>query len=516
MGATERTVRHLRLRAGSEASVRRAAVKLEDALRCASLPDAGARVLLVRRLDLGRIAAGASSQTLSLLIEQRVAALGGAWVHGAYAAAESAGYVYFRDPLEAQCELALRLAEGKPSTAWYWPLAVPGFAPVEGAGSNLRHIALAIAASPQAPAALPGWVARLAAAGLAPALAAAIGEPEAAQLLRAARVSTDARRVRRRLSAQRPAFPGARPGEPSDPPLPDAVEPAFAALPAWLQALAIAGGYVPRLTMPRARSAHREPDTRRLGAAEPVPAKADPVRIAHAQSAPSPQERERGGVARRPDRSAEQALALRRGDSVAPAPPQAEAGGGDAFDASRDVAIAAAPPRQLIGWPYLDAAPTSAGGLLFLLAVLQRLGYADWVASLPDEAGAQIVRRMLALVLRRMQVPPDDPAWSLACVEDLAAPEPALVEKPGIRCESFARAWLKICRRWLRRVAGTGVASLVGRAATLSLSTTHVDVMFALDDADLRVRRAGLDVDLGWLPWFGRVVSFHYCRKGLA
>ena len=71
MSATERTVRHLRLRAESEASVRRAALKLEDALRCASLPDAGARVLLVRRLDLGVFAAGASPQTLSLLLEQR-------------------------------------------------------------------------------------------------------------------------------------------------------------------------------------------------------------------------------------------------------------------------------------------------------------------------------------------------------------------------------------------------------------------------------------------------------------
>jgi hypothetical protein len=28
----------------------------------------------------------------------------------------------------------------------------------------------------------------------------------------------------------------------------------------------------------------------------------------------------------------------------------------------------------------------------------------------------------------------------------------------------------------------------------------------------LAVRRAGLDLDPGWVPWFGRVVGFHYGR----
>jgi len=28
------------------------------------------------------------------------------------------------------------------------------------------------------------------------------------------------------------------------------------------------------------------------------------------------------------------------------------------------------------------------------------------------------------------------------------------------------------------------------------------------------VRRLGLDLDPGWLPWFGRVVRFHYLPRG--
>ena len=69
---------------------------------------------------------------------------------------------------------------------------------------------------------------------------------------------------------------------------------------------------------------------------------------------------------------------------------------------------------------------------------------------------------------------------------------------------------LSRCRRWLRRTPRIGLASLVCRPGRLAWSPTHVDVCFHLASADLRVRRHGLDIDPGWLPWFGRVVAFHY------
>ena len=73
-----------------------------------------------------------------------------------------------------------------------------------------------------------------------------------------------------------------------------------------------------------------------------------------------------------------------------------------------------------------------------------------------------------------------------------------------------AALWLDACRRWLRRSGGIGLASLVLRPGFLVLNASHVDVFFRLDQTDLRVRRLGLDIDPGWLPWFGRVVAFHY------
>ena len=46
--------------------------------------------------------------------------------------------------------------------------------------------------------------------------------------------------------------------------------------------------------------------------------------------------------------------------------------------------------------------------------------------------------------------------------------------------------------------------------ARLYVTSSHVDVVFALGDVDLRVRRAGLDRNPGWKPTYGRVVSFHF------
>jgi hypothetical protein len=42
-----------------------------------------------------------------------------------------------------------------------------------------------------------------------------------------------------------------------------------------------------------------------------------------------------------------------------------------------------------------------------------------------------------------------------------------------------------------------------------------VDLLLDNRHADVRVRRAGLDLDPGWVPWLGRVVLHHYLHGGL-
>jgi hypothetical protein len=70
--------------------------------------------------------------------------------------------------------------------------------------------------------------------------------------------------------------------------------------------------------------------------------------------------------------------------------------------------------------------------------------------------------------------------------------------------------WLTALRRWCRRRAGIGLHSLVRRPGRVEATRTHLDVIFEHRQADIRVRRAGLDLDPGWVPWIGRVVRFHY------
>jgi hypothetical protein len=264
-------------------------------------------------------------------------------------------------------------------------------------------------------------------------------------------------------------------------------------------------------------------------------------------------------------------------------------------------------------WAF-DGAPTAAGGVLFLVPVLARIGYAQWLDAHAEWTPFDLAQRVLAAALARLGVPSEDVAWSLAesrvtrripprrfvapamwreglCAgsgatrtrydkhmhtlldlsgrlllgawrdsgdcpllramrasvdaaveagdeaigtrgeaieagdevidaddEAIIADDEAIeaddvaIDLDGAFVQHVANAWLVASRRWLRRHARIGLADLVLRPAALALTPTHVDVSFDLAHADLRVRRAGLDLDPGWVPWLGRVLTFHYGR----
>jgi hypothetical protein len=81
----------------------------------------------------------------------------------------------------------------------------------------------------------------------------------------------------------------------------------------------------------------------------------------------------------------------------------------------------------------------------------------------------------------------------------------AFLNEPAI-----VTAWVTATRRWCRRYAHAGLHRVVCRPARVRTTATHVDVSFDHRDADASMRRAGLDIDPGWVPWFSRVVQFHY------
>jgi len=515
-----RRIRHLRLRADSREAVGRVLPGLEDALRTATLPDGGGRLLLVRRIALGRIAADAAPASLALALERAVAAARIDCHPAESTAAAGAAAVWFRDALHAHVALALRLLEGPPPVEWFWPLAVPAWSPGLSVADALRVLAASLDARPEGPAAIPAWRAALAARGHGPALAGEPGTavpvvarrspvvaPGPAALLAAAPVRTTEARPELAddpaavaatvLVVATPASPG--PGRAEAPPAAPAPVPGLArgTRPAAAPSAVIAP---PRHAVPAAASAApATPATAR------VPARAAPAaRLAAGLRDPAPQ----------PDPGP---------SAVAAASP---------VERSR-LALSA-----LEQAPF-DGLPTAAGGIGFVLPVLVRLGFRPWLDAAPDGAAQRLVAGVLGALLARLDIAADDPAWALAaapaagrgaCPPVIVAPLPAswagLGRRDGRRplCidvhpdagpldAQLVVLWTRAVHRWLRRQARLGLGALVRRPARLALTPTHLDLRFDLAAIDLRVRRIGLDVDPGWLPWYGRVVGFHYERQ---
>lgn len=70
-------------------------------------------------------------------------------------------------------------------------------------------------------------------------------------------------------------------------------------------------------------------------------------------------------------------------------------------------------------------------------------------------------------------------------------------------------AWLREAA--LRRYGSAALAAaLAPRVARVSADASDLRVHLRMADIDLDIRRSGLDINPGWLPWLGRVVQFHY------
>jgi hypothetical protein len=484
--------------------------------------------LCVRRLQLGPLAAHASAQNVSLLIEKRFAQDDWTIVHAVERGAGGAQAVWFRDAFEAHEAAALKIAAGQPLDDWFWPLAIPAITAAAG-DERLRAIALAVGSMEEAPAALPVWTASLVCAGYRSQLIAALRPGDGHALMRAAHLSD--------VRSERASTARGKPHEALDYELTHATSDDRAAFVEVMADRASARGVGEPLSIAgrsRTQSGNATsasaptPDVRAQAHREhPLAGRAGSRRKADCQSiAPPVHGAERGADAAayfdgRPlitqmltaatgpeGRSSRGGGAPRERAGVGPRPQPR-----NADTAPITIRLPTSP------WHLPYAAPTAAGGLLFLLPVFERVGFAKWATERgagepePDVLAAQIFH----LLLSRLGVGEEDPAWKLS-LPTIDVPGRAGSLDPAARAGLKPRPyetmlddlWLATCRRFLRRHARIGLASLVLRPARLAITPTHVDVFFRLNAADVRIRRAGLDVDPGWVPWFRRVVAFHY------
>jgi hypothetical protein len=141
-------------------------------------------------------------------------------------------------------------------------------------------------------------------------------------------------------------------------------------------------------------------------------------------------------------------------------------------------------------------------------------------ALLADEA---LAARPLAWVLHAVAcqlVPavPGDPAL-LAFAGLLPADEPpSRAWRPADQLEldsiaGHAHRWLAVtAQRLLHDGTATAetVERLLHRRGTLFAERGWIDVEMPMSEVDIDIRRAGLDIDPGWIGWLGSVVKFRY------
>jgi hypothetical protein len=185
-------------------------------------------------------------------------------------------------------------------------------------------------------------------------------------------------------------------------------------------------------------------------------------------------------------------------------------------------------PSSQTGPGHLPGEATEFAGLYFLLHVLRRLSIAAALDACPALAEAQLPVHVLLQLAAGSGVPIFDPilapvgmihspfsldAQTLAALPSAGLPNnltPAALPAEG---SAVLRLWAHAVRRWCWVNARISVGAIIRRKGHVWATRAELDVILPMNGADVRIRRAGLDLDPLWLPWFGdygRVFRFHY------
>jgi hypothetical protein len=170
--------------------------------------------------------------------------------------------------------------------------------------------------------------------------------------------------------------------------------------------------------------------------------------------------------------------------------------------------------------------------VLFLLSVLDELDVPDRLADSlgdDDEPGLGGLLHRLAMDLVARALPdaepphPWDPALLAFCGHpDGDPPAPPGADDPARRraaelalADQVGRILAELRSRLEPEDAPARSDALLllavcHRHAVIDASPGWIDVELDLDEVTVEVRRAGLDLDPGYLPWLGSVVMFRY------
>lgn len=533
-GRLDRHVRRSVLHVGEGVSRHRISWSLEEALRLAALPgEEEGRIYCFRRISFSGIPADANRRVWTEQVQQVLGAMATRAVHASQLGAHEANAVYFNN-LEEALEMLLRGAVRAGAGRW---IAAPWFA----------HSVLGVEQGSSHAAVIPAVLDRLRPSAMAPAasasiLFAALGDADPVPLLSAMPASVIQEWLGE-LDARTNVSSAAAPLHFSSE-VKTALQRVASqfgwkdAATIWLATQAVLAvspstwnsGTAVRRARATLRALEeelcREPVDRTPAAArdlvrsqlvfddEAVFTQGEPSLQGRSTSASSPDSLGRS----RSDFSTVEAKADVR--SIA----GAESG-------IEGAQLASEPAEDLPAPPAMLGEGTQSAGLYFLLNALRLLGIAGVIdcCSALAEAGlaAHIVRQLAA----EADVADDDPillclqspASAFVLSEDVLAnlkldPKAwprgfAPSRRATLNSQYFLRVWTVAVKWWLWRTGRLTVRDVIRRYGRVWLTRTDLDITFPLAAADLRIRRIGLDIDPGWLPWFGeygRVVRFHY------
>jgi len=460
----DRHIARSRIRMGRDTPRQRTLLLLAEALRLAALPgeDQG-RVYFFRSVSFGKLPAHAGRKVWLDRIQLVLTHWATCATHGASSQAAVAGAVYFRHRQEALELLLLRLLRRESTGEWYWPL-VDGTSPGMNGAERIARLVDTLRESPG------GWVA---AANAIFAVLAIVDAVSLLALLPAPRVQTWLRELG---STEAAGAPLAIPPETTAPVL-RAVEWFGAGAPQtlWLASLAVAMA-APATLPARSAVARGRAVLRQLGQRAPATLKPIP------ETTPPPT-----AEAEPPDTQA-----------VSP------------LSEISAAAISAPRPAATLA-PTLEAslpAPgefTAYAGFYFLLNVLERLG----IGRSPALADAGFVPELMERLAGYAGLPLTA-SRLLSKLGPVGTRGPQSLQETSRDCPREIRVFLVGVRRWCWRSARLTLREVVTRPGVVCWTRTDLDILMPLDSTDARIRRVGLDLDPGWVPWFGRVVHFHY------
>ena len=445
---------------------------VEEALRLSS-EDGGERLVVLRKLDLGRIDQDLNARTSALLR--------GMIANAVSASSESsirAKAVYFESTASAQGSLLELLLRDIEPMAWFWAKAVPVWK--RGESGSVLRLLISLNQSPQSRIILAQTLLRVIQSGALPALLQKVSEADAVQMLNVwpgkalalgefvpsvSHKSVSHLRPRQPLPSLRmpnilsDVFTGSNLQHVLSMPMSSAVR-------QWLVVT-----LVPAAMRHLADDAHAAVDFARRIEAELTVQPRSSQQLENASVAVFARKSEQSRL--RPPSSL-----LSHSTSIE----------GDAKPVSVPITIEK---------PDLISEQRSvAAGIFYLVRPLKLMGYGNWLKAHPHEAELQHGLHLLRDIAVRQRVFATDPIWQILPSES----EPSLDVSP----------WRIGLDRLLRKRCRMNLAQVVKRVGWLDIGLEHITVRFALEAADVRLRRQGFDFDSGFVPWLGRSLSFKY------